>query len=607
MYAVIAAMFVAMFALPATAQSQGKAKIILEAHNLWGDGSGYQMLLDADHNLYGSKIPKTGPLWNDANPPADLYDGFEYKIPADADPSTEPKHMVVDGEDFVEIPAGVYDFCIVSPQKGKKIWIANNELDPTRADDYTFEAGKIYRFTIVFVGGNNKDGAKLTIIDSNEKYDLSIAGTTVNAVNCTNLATIPGVKGKVSYDKTSKTLFLENATITTTGTTLPIESKIDGMKIDVKGNNTITSGGVAAISIENAKCFVKGGGSLKLSAKDYGMYAKGDASVTVDGCMIESDGAFGSDSKNAEMAIKRCDATIKGRDFGTISGIKNFVIEGCRIIEPAGAKYDKNLKAVALNGAMVKSDIVIETSEYDLSVAGRMVTKDNCDDLTVIQGVKGKVSYDHKTKTLTLEDATIKAASGAKAIYSWIDGLTIKVIGKNQLTSNTTTLTFLKPITITGGGVLDVESALDNAIFATRTNLTIEECTVNATSPGYGVTGLDGESNETLTVRNATLTAKGTDEASIGKFTSLIMEGCAITKPEGATFNPALHGVVLGGMLVKERVEITKGASGIATPTAKTVTVKRGTYTLSGVRLSDDLNSLPKGIYIVDGKKVVKK
>ena len=66
-YATIATLFVAMFALPTTVQAQapGMARIILEAHNVWKDGSGYQMLLDANHNLYGDKIPTSGPIWGD--------------------------------------------------------------------------------------------------------------------------------------------------------------------------------------------------------------------------------------------------------------------------------------------------------------------------------------------------------------------------------------------------------------------------------------------------------------------------------------------------------------------------------------------------------------
>ena len=71
-FVVIAALFITMFAMPIETWAQGTAKIILEAHNVWGDGSGYQLLLDADHNLYGDKIPVEGPIWDDNNPPANF-------------------------------------------------------------------------------------------------------------------------------------------------------------------------------------------------------------------------------------------------------------------------------------------------------------------------------------------------------------------------------------------------------------------------------------------------------------------------------------------------------------------------------------------------------
>ena len=45
--------------------------------------------------------------------------------------------------------------------------------------------------------------------------------------------------------------------------------------------------------------------------------------------------------------------------------------------------------------------------------------------------------------------------------------------------------------------------------------------------------------------------------------------------------------------------------TGIDTPNADTAT-KQGIYTLSGVRLEGELNDLPKGVYIVNGQKVVK-
>ncbi|GAB6975412.1 DUF2436 domain-containing protein [Prevotella falsenii] len=207
-YATIAALFVAMFALPTTAHAQGKARIILEAHNVWGDGSGYQMLLDADHNLYGDKFSAEGPLWNDANPPADLYNGFEYKIPANADPSTTPQYMIVDGEDYVDIPAGVYDFCIAAPQAETKIWIAGFYDGPTRADDYKFEAGKTYRFTMHMTENESNDAAKLTITE-----DDPTAIETPTADNTTatqGIYTLSGVRRSGELKDLPKGVYIVN-------------------------------------------------------------------------------------------------------------------------------------------------------------------------------------------------------------------------------------------------------------------------------------------------------------------------------------------------------------------------------------------------------------
>ena len=155
--AIFGAMMVCGFA-----NAQGDVTVILEAHNVWGDGSGYQLLLDKDHNTYGTVIPEKQPLTQDCNVPADLFKEFEYKVPTDADPSCTPKHMVMDGEVTIKIPAGTYDYVIAAPQANAKIWIAGNGgTGKGRADDFVFEAGKTYRFLMKMFGTN--DGVELTV------------------------------------------------------------------------------------------------------------------------------------------------------------------------------------------------------------------------------------------------------------------------------------------------------------------------------------------------------------------------------------------------------------------------------------------------------------
>ncbi len=125
--------------------------------DVWGDGSGYQMLLDADATAYGTIIPTSGGLTSSGDAPAGVYDEFEYKIPENADGAMSTQNMLVQGSISIEIPGGVYDWCITNPTPGDRIWIASSNGNiPGRYDDYEFEAGNEYIFTVTFGGSNDQ-------------------------------------------------------------------------------------------------------------------------------------------------------------------------------------------------------------------------------------------------------------------------------------------------------------------------------------------------------------------------------------------------------------------------------------------------------------------
>ena len=177
--------------------------------------------------------------------------------------------------------------------------------------------------------------------------------------------------------------------------------------------------------------------------------------------------------------------------------------------------------------------------------------------------------------------------------------------GTNELNAeDAAAVAVYAPTTITGGGTLNAESKEYVAIYAVRTNLTIKDCIVNAKGK-WGIAGYNG-SIEKLLISNATVTAEGREEGSICFFGEITLEGCAITQPAGAVVDNSQGAVVLNGEIVKSEVVITRGADGINTPTIDTA-AKQGIYTLSGVKLSGEMKDLPKGVYIVNGKKVVKK
>lgn len=244
-------------------------------------------------------------------------------------------------------------------------------------------------------------------------------------------------------------------------------------------------------------------------------------------------------------------------------------------------------------------------TEYDLWIADVLVNSDNCGDLSVIPGVSGTVSYAPSIKTLTLQNANIKAKGENNAITSDIDNLTIKVIGTNNVTALGAAISVGAPVSITGSGTLNAMSKFQPAIFSEKALLTIDGCSVNARG-GWGLGGYDGDPKEKLIIRNATVMAEGKEHGSICDLSALTLEGCTITEPAGAVFDASLKGIALNGEIVKSKVVITKIGTGINTPVADEAIRKNGIYTLDGVRISGEFSELPKGIYIVNGQKVVR-
>jgi hypothetical protein len=130
------------------------------------------------------------------------------------------------------------------------------------------------------------------------------------------------------------------------------------------------------------------------------------------------------------------------------------------------------------SGNVIKSQVVIEPKAYNLLIAEKNVTNANCNDLSVIPGVSGKVYYDPATNTLTLDNATIKG--NQYGIASHIDGLTVNLIGTNTVSSPNAAVWHTMPMTITGGGTLNAESTMLCGLYTEKTSLTIEGCIVNA-------------------------------------------------------------------------------------------------------------------------------
>ena len=146
-----------------TVDPASPATITFIVPDVWEDGTGYQMLLDADANTYGTIIPETGGLTTGGDVPAETYAEFEYKIPANADGALTTENVLINRTVTIEIPAGTYDWCITNPTPNDRVWIAaENGTVGGRQDDFVFESGVTYEFTLGLFGSN--DGVDLTVI-----------------------------------------------------------------------------------------------------------------------------------------------------------------------------------------------------------------------------------------------------------------------------------------------------------------------------------------------------------------------------------------------------------------------------------------------------------
>ena len=438
-------------------------------------------------------------------------------------------------------------------------------------------------------------------------YGLKIAGVDVTKKNYKDLSVIDGVDGKISYNPETKTLTMEDVTINIVGENAGIWNKeVKGLKINLVGNNTITSS-KACISI-NKTSTISGSGTLRLKSSDNcGLFLH--SSLTVEGISLYTEGLWGIAGpgflfQTSSNVLTICNAYVEATgSLGSIIDVDDLVLDGCSITQPNGAEFDAQSHSVLLNGEVVTDKVVIEPDSYGFKIAGVDVTKKNCKDLSVIVGVDGKISYDPETNTLTMEDVTINTTDFNGIVNRGVKDMKIKLFGNNIITSKRACITIYETSTISGSGTLSLKSSGDCGLYM-HTSLSVEDVKLYAEGK-YGVAGVDGKSGEILTLRNAYVEATGS-LGSVSDLQNLVLDGCSITQPTGAAFDANVHAVALNGEAVTDKVVIESDNNSIGTITVDVPARKQGIYNLNGVKLTQQWNDLPAGIYIVDGVKRVK-
>ncbi|PIE83750.1 MAG: hypothetical protein CSA07_05535, partial [Bacteroidia bacterium] len=437
-----------------------------------------------------------------------------------------------------------------------------------------------------------------------KEYDLWINRVRVTSVNAGDLKVIPGVSGdEVKYDPDALTLTLRNAKIVSNGQN-PIRGDINKMIIKLIGDNSIETSGIDGISLAKSN-YIKGPGKLSVvndHTKDDAIQFH-DRLFIGEGCtVIAKSNNWGIVGGELEVKDSRLEAT--GGSGATAFQVSDLRMVNCGIIEPVGARFDASKKGVVdAGGTLVKVRVVIDKPgsgggtppggggsggsngplkgpKYDLWLNGERVTNTNRADLTSINGVSGKASFDNVTRTLTLDGATITAAA-AEGIRHTIPNLAIRLVGDSEITGGQDGLKVGGPTTLVGTGKLKIEHSGSGHGILVEQPLTIGETTVSVSSPsGRGIAGT-GE----LTIRDARVESTG-GLGSVGQLGRILLNGVKVKEPAGAKLDPSWHSVVnAGGQPATDRVVIDRAGPGPGTPGGRAT----GPYDLwlNNVRVDD--------------------
>ena len=313
-------------------------------------------------------------------------------------------------------------------------------------------------------------------------------------VTSANKDDILGDGGKAKYDPVTKTLILDNPSITEHYLGALIFSR-DDLTVTGKANLVIDYPSERGIVVVDKSLTINGditvtgvdyngkkgfeadgitivGGNVKTKNVDYGLYSSGD--VTISG---------GTTEINAlEYGICVFDGKIN-----ITSGITKVDVSGCSeeaLQAENGINIDTQLEiAIPLNGVVSSSggnSYIAESdgttiaknvtivhngtlSAYPVWVGDTQVTSANKDD---ILGDGGKAKFDPSTNTLTLNDPTIVGSHEDALIYS--EGIDLTLEGSATFSSSTDgAIKVVKSGTNGGVLTLDGDFNIDNVAYDT--------------------------------------------------------------------------------------------------------------------------------------------
>ena len=476
------------------------------------------------------------------------------------------------------------------------------------------------------VANYNGDVAEFFIIEKCDVYDLWICGVQVTSLNSNDLSVLPGVKqGSIYYSELGNVLEVLDCRIESPEGIPAIRSNMENLCVRASySNNDIIAKGAPALKFEKGGGVVnaQGNSSLLLSTSDDQPAILATDSLVFDNANVIASGKYGVSGSGNGVFVKIDGGTLKlyGKESATCN------LSGCTqsnimVKAPEGAEYDSGLRGFAVGGKLVSDTLYMDLERYGVYIGNYRVDETNYKDLSVLPVVDGKADFDPATGTLTLDNAQVnsfieiytenpnvvvkgKCVIDVQEIMGMDYGILFNNINKANIRGvdgAELKITFL-------GGEYSEGMSCGIAVIGkdSDANLTIANCDMDIKC-SYPIVSLEGITSK-LCIKNSNVMLN-TQNYPIMAFQSLELSGCKVTSPENLTYVESQGFCIEGeeteyrGSVIIER----DNAVGIGSIKTEIPAARQGVYTIDGVKLDTSEENLPAGLYIINGKKVLKK
>ena len=455
---------------------------------------------------------------------------------------------------------------------------------------------------------------------SGDVYDLKIAGIQVTGANCEDIL---GDGGVFSYDPENKQLHIKGNYTASSSQTI-INSSIEGLTISADQDSKLTVNSTLLyddVYISSGDCMVlaanttiTGPGKLTLIDKgDMGIYLPNNTTLTINDANLVIDAGFGIYSltaKGASLHFVNSTVNLTSGDGGVIRRMKEVTLTDCHYINLGYHHTSVDGDLCGSNGLLTSLQIIPNTPAQ-LWVAGEQVQYNDGS----VSMLGGAITYSYDAKQLQInQDVDVSTMDGIQAlVYSELDDLDIVISKDATLTTGDVPAFWLRGNTTMRSWENSKATLLSNDCGIRVDNgkkLTIGNAYLDINAKNGIVGTSEGNNREKLEIRQSEINIVSTEKGVDDFKGSLTLRLCYIILPtDGKSYD---GGIVDKDGNIAKRVYISRSKSGSATAIDAPVTDFDATsqqplYNLNGQRVASNTSALQKGVYIINGQKVLVK